>query len=150
MAFGLRRPGARTAPGATAEDPAVVEENGPRRVGRARVATARGAWAVGSVMLALARLVRLIVGIIVLLIVVAIVLRVLDANTSNTIVRDVHDAAKALVGPFDNLFAISKPKLAIAVNWGIAALVYLFVGGLIARFIARAAPRGVHPAEPVL
>jgi hypothetical protein len=101
-------------------------------------------------MMAIARLVRLVVGIIVLLIVAAIVLRVLDANASNTIVRDIHDAARWLVGPFDNLFSISKPKLAMAVNWGIAALVYLFVGGLIARFIARAAPSGVPPAEPVV
>ncbi len=101
-------------------------------------------------MLLIARLVRLIVGIIVLLIVAAIVLRVLDANASNTVVRDVHDVARALVGPFDNLFTISKPKLAMAVNWGIAALVYLFVGGLIARLFARAAPTGVGPAEPVV
>lgn len=62
-----------------------------------------------SVMVAIARLVRLLVGI--------IVLRVLDANASNVIVRDVHDAARWLVGPFDNLFWISKPKLAMAVNW---------------------------------
>ncbi len=120
------------------------------RPGRSRVAAARGAWAVGSLMMAIARLVRLIAGIIVLLIVAAIVLRVLDANASNTIVRDIHDAARWLVGPFDNLFSISKPKLALAVNWGIAALVYLFVGGLIARLIARAAPSGVSPAEPVV
>jgi hypothetical protein len=101
-------------------------------------------------MMAIARLVRLIAGIIVLLIVAAIVLRVLDANASNTIVRDIHDVARWLVGPFNNLFSISKPKLAMAVNWGIAALVYLFVGGLIARLIARAAPSGVPPAEPVV
>ena len=37
------------------------------------------------------------------------------------------------------------PKVSIAVNWGVAALVYLIVGGLIARLIARAAPR---PAVP--
>ena len=98
-------------------------------------------------MLLIARLVRLIVGIIVLLIVAAIVLRVLDANASNTIVRDVHDVARALVGPFDNLFTISKPKLAMAVNWGIAALVYLFVGGLIARLFARAAPTRRRPGR---
>ena len=149
MAFALRQPGSRAARDVDAEDAAAVDERGSRRPGRSRVAAARGAWAVGSVMMAIARIVRLIVGIIVLLIVAAIVFRVLDANASNTIVRDVHDAAKALVGPFDNLFSISKPKLAMAVNWGIAAVVYLFVGGIIARFIARAAPSGVPPAEPV-
>jgi hypothetical protein len=107
--------------------------------------TARGAAAAASVTLAIARLVRLVVGIIVFLIVAAIVLRVLDANASNAIVSDIHDAAKWLVGPFNNLFSISKPKLGMAVNWGIAALVYLLVGGFIARLIARAGARG----EPV-
>lgn len=150
MAFALRHPGGRTGRAAAAEDAAATDEARPRRVGRGRVAAARGAWAVGSVMVAIARLVRLIVGIVVLLIVAAIVLRVLSANASNTVVKDVHDAGKALVGPFNNMFSIKHPKVSIAVNWGIAAVIYLFVGGLIARLIARAAPTGVHPAEPVV
>jgi hypothetical protein len=77
------------------------------------------------------------------IIVAAIVLRVLDANTSNAIVSHIHDAANWLVGPFHHLFSIKNPKVSIAVNWGLAALVYLVVGGLIARLIARAAPRPV-------
>ncbi len=149
MAFALRRSGGGSTRAGVAEDAAVAEGQN-RRPARGRVAAARGAWAVGSLMLLIARLVRLVVGIIVLLIVAAIVLRVLGANASNTIVKDVHDVAKTLVGPFDGMFSISKPKVAIAVNWGIAALVYLLVGGLIARLIARAAPSGVHPAEPVV
>jgi hypothetical protein len=93
-------------------------------------------------MVMVARLVRLVVAVVVLLIVAAILLRVLDANASNTIVKDVHDAGKTLVGPFRNLFTIHDAKLSIAVNWGVAALVWLVVGGLIARTIARIAPRG--------
>ncbi|HEY2162046.1 MAG TPA: hypothetical protein VGH24_12125 [Solirubrobacteraceae bacterium] len=128
---------------ARGEAPAV----GPTRT---RVATARGAWAVGSGMLVLARVVRLLVGVIVALIVSAILLRVLGANPHNGIVSAVHDAGRALVGPFDNLFSIKQPKVEMAVNWGLAALVYLIVGMFIARLIARAAPRGVHPAQPVV
>lgn len=94
----------------------------------------------GSLMLGIGRLVRLAVTVVVAIIVAAIILRVLGANPSNAIVSHIHDAAKWLVGPFDNVFSISKPKLSIAVNWGLAAVVYLIVGGLIARLIARAAP----------
>jgi hypothetical protein len=140
MALAMRRnagPGGRT------------REDAPARVPRTRVAAARGAWAVGSVMVAIARLVRLIVGLVVLVIVAAIVLRVAGANPGNVIVKDVHDVARALVGPFKNVFTIKNPKASIAANWGLAAVVWLVVGGLIAGLIARAAPSGVHPARPV-
>src|SRR5437588_3925378 len=95
-------------------------------------------------MLLLARVVRVVVGIVVALIVVAILLRVLGANPHNAIVSDVHDAGRALVGPFAGLFSIHDAKLATAVNWGLAAIVYLNVGGFIASLLARAAPRGLR------
>jgi hypothetical protein len=98
-------------------------------------------------MLLVARLVRLVAGLVVLVIAVAIVLRVLGANRSNSIVSDIHDAGRALVGPFKNLFTLKDAKADIAVNWGIAALIYLIVGGLIAGLIARAAPRSVPPTR---
>jgi hypothetical protein len=150
MAFALRQPTARrTAPDGTAGADTAAGTAAPRRAGRGRVAAARGAWAVGSGMMLIARIVRTIAGLIAALIVVAIVLRVLGANASNTIVRDIHDAAKFFVGPFDGMFSIKGAKLALAVNWGIAAAVYAIVGGLIASFIARLAPAGVPPSEPV-
>ena len=92
--------------------------------------------------LGLARLVRAVAGLIALLIVVGIVLFLLSANPGNAIVRDVHDAAAWFVGPFKNLFSIHNAKLALAVNWGLAALVYLIVGGLIASLLVRMTPRG--------
>jgi hypothetical protein len=101
------------------------------------------------VLTTIARIARLIATVIALLIVAAIVLRVLSANPGNTIVHDIHDAARTLVGPFKNIFSFKNAKLSIAVNWGIAAIVYLVVGGLIASFITRLAPRGVHPSRPV-
>jgi hypothetical protein len=139
MAHVLRRPFQR-------DVPARDEPDGP---GRTRVAAARGAWAVGSGLMLIARAIRLIVSLIALIIVVGIVLKVFSANPGNVIVKDIHDVAKTLVGPFDNLFSIKNPKVMTAVNWGIAAAVWFFVGSLIASLIARFAPRGVHPSRPV-
>ena len=87
--------------------------------------------------LGLARIVRALAGLVALVIVVAIVLFVVGANSGNTIVHDIHQAGAWLVGPFKNLFSIHKPKLAMIVNWGLAALVYLIVGHFIASLLAR-------------
>jgi hypothetical protein len=100
---------------------------------------------------ALARLVRTVVGVVVLVIVVGGVLFLLSANPSNAIVRDIHDAASWLVGPFKNLFSINgHPKATLAANWGLAAIVYLVVGGFIASLIARMGTRGVRRTRPVI
>lgn len=85
----------------------------------------------------IARIVWLVAALAALVIVAGILLIVLDANQSNSIVSAVHDAAKFLVGPFDGIFKPHDHKLAIAINWGIAALVYLAVGRLIARLLMR-------------
>jgi hypothetical protein len=87
--------------------------------------------------LTLARLIRTLAGLIALVIVAAIVLFILGANQSNGIVSAIHDAGAWLVGPFKNLFSIHNAKVAMAVNWGIAALVYLVVGHFIATLLAR-------------
>jgi hypothetical protein len=87
----------------------------------------------------LARAIRLVVGIVIAIIAVAVVLRLLDANASNAIVSDIHDAGASLVGPFSDLFSIKNPKVNMVVNWGLAALVYAVIGGFIASFAARGA-----------
>ncbi len=133
MAFAIRNPyqSRARAEGGAVEAPT-----------RAQGVAGRSRWAIGSLLLALSRLVRLAVGVVVAIIVVAIVLRLLSANPGNSVVRDFHDAGRALVGPFRNVFSLHNPKAALAVNWGIAAVVYLIVGSFIARLIARmAAPR---------
>jgi uncharacterized protein YggT (Ycf19 family) len=132
-----------------ADAEAESNRTGTRRVPRTRVAAARGAWAVGSVFTLIARLVRLAAAIVFLIIAVAIVLRVAGANPGNVVVRDFHDVANTLVGPFRNIFSLKNPKATLALNWGIAAVVYAIVGSLVASLIARVAPRGVHPARPV-
>jgi hypothetical protein len=84
-----------------------------------------------------ARLVWLAAVLVAIVIVAGIVLVVLKANMGNSIVSSVHDAAKALAGPFDGIFKPKDHKLAIGINWGIAAIVYLFVARLIVRLLGR-------------
>jgi hypothetical protein len=84
---------------------------------------------------ALARLIRLAAAVVAAIIVVGILLVVLKANPANGIVSAVHDAARALAGPFDGMFKLDDAKATIAVNWGIAAFVYLIAGALVARLI---------------
>jgi hypothetical protein len=92
----------------------------------------------------LARLVRLAAGVVAAIIVAGVLLVVLNANPTNDIVSAVHDAARALVGPFDGMFTLDSAKATLAVNWGIAALVYLIIGGLIARVIAQIGIAGLR------
>jgi hypothetical protein len=115
----------------------VGKRAGGRRTGRDTGVTATARRGVGGGFFLAARLVMLAVSIVVAIIVVAILLQVLDANSSNTIVKNIHDAGKTLVGPFKDLFTIKNAKVAIAVNWGLAALVYLIVGSIIARILRR-------------
>jgi hypothetical protein len=112
--------------------PAVDSGGGSYRRGGA-VRHSRGS---GAVMGTLARVVRLIVGIIVLIIVAGIVLVLLKANPTNAIVSGVHDTARWFTGPFDGIFSFHNARVALAANWGLAAAVYMIVGGLIARLLS--------------
>ena len=94
-----------------------------------------GVGALGQGADLLVRAVQLVVSIVVLIIVAGILLVVLKANPANSIVSEVHSWAHWLAGPFDGMFSFHSANTAIAVNWGIAAVVYLIVGGLIARLI---------------
>jgi hypothetical protein len=95
-----------------------------------------------TLMLLLARIIRTVAMLVAGVIVAGILLFVLGANQSNEIVSAVMDAGRWLVGPFDGLFTMDSAKWELAVNWGIAAAVYAFVGSLIARLIAQAAIAG--------
>jgi hypothetical protein len=91
-------------------------------------------------MLLVARIIRAVTWGVVAVIVAAILFKVFEANPSNDVVSTITDWARWLVGPFRDLFSIDNAKTAIAVNWGLAALVYLIVGSFIARVLARGAP----------
>jgi hypothetical protein len=85
----------------------------------------------------LVRVVELVLSIVVLIIVAGILLVVLKANPANSIASEVHSWARSLAGPFDGMFSFHSTNAAIAVNWGIAAVVYVFAGGLIVRLLGR-------------
>ena len=125
---------ARPAGPASAVEPDDRPVRAPRRQGRRHGTGARG-FAMGAG--ALARLVQFVVSVVVLIIVAGILLVVLKANPANSIVSEVHDWAHSLAGPFNGMFSFHSANTALAVNWGIAAVLYLFVGGLIARLIGR-------------
>ena len=91
----------------------------------------------GGGLLALANIIAVIASVVAGIIVLGIVLVLLKANPSNGIVNAIHDAAQWLAGPFDGLFSFDNSKTEIAVNWGIAAVVYYVVGHFIARMLAR-------------
>jgi hypothetical protein len=78
----------------------------------------------------------------VVLIVAGILIHLLGANTSNGLVSALNDAAKWLVQPFDNVFHLHGNKANVAVNWGLAAVIYAVVGGFIASMLARSAVVG--------
>jgi hypothetical protein len=91
--------------------------------------------------MAVARIIRTVASLVALVIAIGIILRVLSANPHNTIVSDIHDAGQWLVGPFKNVFSVKGAKLNLALNWGLALVVYLIVGHLLASLIARLTPR---------
>ena len=85
----------------------------------------------------IARAVMMITGAIALVLVVGILLVVLEANRSNELVQFVRDAASLLAGPFDNLFTLDSNKAEKAVNWGLAAIVWVALGRLVSGMLLR-------------
>jgi hypothetical protein len=101
-----------------------------RMASRGRAVTKRGLWGV-------ARVVSLITSVVVGLLLIAILLVVLEANRDNAIVEALLDAGAWLAEPFDNVFTMDTRKERIAVNYGLAALVYAIAGWLIVRLLRR-------------
>lgn len=100
--------------------------------------------------MALARLIRTLAWIVAAIIVAAILLKVFSANPQNTVVSDIHDAGAWLVTPFKHMFSMNSATGTMALNWGIAAVVYLAVAHLLASLFARVPGRGFgHRVRPV-
>jgi hypothetical protein len=111
-----------------------------RSMWRPREARAAAARTVASGVMGIARLLLSIAGVIALLIALAVVLRDVDANARNTIVKGIHEGANFFAGAFTGIITFrGHPKREITLDWGIAIVVYLIVGALIARSIARLA-----------
>lgn len=87
-----------------------------------------GAWPVAAAVLAITAGVTAVI-------VLGIVLVAVEANSRNTLVNGVLDASRWLTQPFHEMVPQHNPKQDIAVNWGIAAVVYFVAGGIIARLV---------------
>ena len=66
--------------------------------------------------------------IVVLVLAVHIVFVAFEANTANDLVRWIADRAGELCWQFKDVFQPSDPKVETAVNYGLAAAVYLVIG----------------------
>jgi energy-coupling factor transporter transmembrane protein EcfT len=63
----------------------------------------------------------------------------LGANENHWLVAAVMDGAGIFADPFRNIFTLDDQVAQMAVNWGIAAAVYLAIGVLISALLARLA-----------
>ena len=119
------------------------DDDGRRRGGGLRGGGLRGGGRRGGgsggagARIAIARAITAIAGIIAVLIVVGILLVVLKANPANDIVDALRETARFFAQPFDAIFELERRRREIALNWGIAAVVYLVVGRLIAKLLTR-------------
>ncbi|MGW0363278.1 hypothetical protein [Streptomyces sp. NPDC002990] len=83
------------------------------------------------------RAVALIADLAALIIVLWIVLYLLDANQGNGLVQFIHDVATWLAGWSHDLFTFSREWIQVVVGYGLAAVVYLILGHLIAGWLYR-------------
>ncbi|MGC3003032.1 hypothetical protein ACPF8X_32850 [Streptomyces sp. G35A] len=66
-----------------------------------------------------------------------ILMYLLDANRANDLVQFVHDAAAWLAGWSRDLFTFDEAWARVVAGYGLAAVVYLFVGHAIANRLRR-------------
>lgn len=85
----------------------------------------------------LARLVRLAAGIAVLILAVGIAIRLFDIRSAL-----VTDAARWLDRPFRSVFSANDPKLEVALDYGLAAVVYSVAAAVVTSLLARGARVG--------
>ncbi len=76
-----------------------------------------------------------IAGVIAGLIALAILLVMVGANEGNMIVNAIVELGRFFSTPFHDMFPQPTTARNVLVNWGIAAVVYAIVGGLIARVV---------------
>jgi hypothetical protein len=70
---------------------------------------------------------------------IGIALVALEANEDSQLVHAWLDGCRWLTAPFDDIFDLRRGKehLQIAINWGIAAVVYYLIALLLARLVSR-------------
>jgi hypothetical protein len=97
----------------------------PRRTWR------RGIEAVATAVVVAAVIVAIILA-------VHVVFVVFEANNANSLVTTINDWADTLAWKFRDVFTPENPKTAAFVNYGLAAVIYLIAGRIVAGLIRRA------------
>jgi hypothetical protein len=85
----------------------------------------------------LATLIQIVGGLLALILVVHIGLALGEANPGNTITKFVAYWADQVQLGFRDLFTPADPRLRVAVNYGIPAVVWLVVSSILARLLRR-------------
>ncbi|TDC65217.1 hypothetical protein E1200_18845 [Actinomadura sp. GC306] len=124
-ATGGHQVGGQTAGGQTATR---TQPGGEHRAPRARRSFTAARRRTADV---LATVISVVTTVVVLILAVHIVFAVFEANTANGIVSWFGDRAAGLSWQFKDIFQPDDPKMAVAVNYGLAALVYLVTGRLL-------------------
>jgi hypothetical protein len=88
----------------------------------------------------LATIVRVVCSVIAALIVIHAVFVLFEANPANGLVEFTAGVRDAFGWFTRDLFAPSDPKIAEAVNDGLAALIWVVVGSLVSKLLVRLAP----------
>jgi hypothetical protein len=123
-------------------DGATSEGEGPARSGRGAFGRRRREGdglraSVRRVAESAAALVRILAMIICVLLALHIAFVVFRANDGNAIVRTVNDWADWFAWRFRDMFVPKDERVAVLVNYGIAAVVYLIVGRVVSGLIRR-------------
>jgi len=84
------------------------------------------------------RIVSAIFAVIAVILILHIVLVLADASGASGIVKDITNFASTLAWGFKSLFSFTSAKMTVFVNYGLAALAYLFVGGALTRLFRNA------------
>jgi hypothetical protein len=122
----------RTAP--DAKDPARSEQRGSRRRAREGNGLRTGVRRVSDTAAAAVRVIAMIICV---LLALHIAFVVFSANHDNSIVRTVNDWADWFAWRFRDIFVPKDERVGVLVNYGIAAVVYLIVGRVLAGLIRR-------------
>jgi hypothetical protein len=101
--------------------------------GEKNVAVSVGS-ALDGVLRVVLRVARLVFLVLALVLVVGVLFTLLPTNKSNTVVSNGLDLAKQVAGPFKDVFSPKSPKKAITANYGLAAVVYVVLAQICAKF----------------
>ncbi|MFF0522815.1 hypothetical protein ACFYTC_29270 [Actinomadura nitritigenes] len=138
----VRRDPARTEPagtGTTARHAMTGTRVDPGDHRSRRPFTASAAAARRRTVNLIATVISVVTTIVVLVLAVHILFVVFDANTGNDIVHWFGARADELAWQFKDVFQPDNAKVDVAVNYGLAALVYLVIGRIIVAVVRRAA-----------